>query len=378
MSGTPIRAWCGRWRARRRRSTTNTRYLFDSILDYSERLTGLLPGPLDTCTFVNSGSEANDIAYRMAKHLTGNSGVIIVENAYHGITDAVAALSPSGPAGDTTQNHVRMLVSPDPYRGPYRAGEAGIAEKYAADADRCIAELRASGHGICALMIDTGLTSNGIPDVPAGYLALVSEKVRAAGGLVIGDEVQLGFARSGADFWGFEGHGIVPDMVTMGKPAGNGYPLGILVSTHAARDSFGAKTGFFSTFGGNPVGCAAGLAVLDTIAREELQQNARDTGAYLLERLRALTDRHALAGDARGRGLLIGLEMVRDRRSLEPAAREARQTVNLLRDSHILVGLEGVHANVLKIRPPMVFQRQHADRLVDALDRALEQVAATS
>jgi 4-aminobutyrate aminotransferase-like enzyme/Ser/Thr protein kinase RdoA (MazF antagonist) len=354
---------------------TNTRYLYDNILDYSERLTGLLPHALDTCTLVNSGSEANDVAYRMARELTGNAGVIIVDHAYHGITDAVAALSPSGWPDGRTFDHVRTLISPDPYRGPYRSGDDGIAEKYAADADRCIAELQAAGHGVCALMIDSGFTTNGIPDVPAGYLALVAEKVRAAGGLVIGDEVQLGFARSGDNYWGFEGHGIEPDMVTMGKPAGNGYPLGVLVSSHAARDEFGDKTDFFSTFGGNPVGCAAGLAVLDVIEREELQANARDTGAYLLDMLRALTDRHTLAGDARGRGLVIGFEMVHDGHSLEPSPRETRHVVNLLRDNNILVGIDGPHSNVIKIRPPMVFQRTHADRLAETLDRVLAQVA---
>jgi 4-aminobutyrate aminotransferase-like enzyme len=220
-------------------------------------------------------------------------------------------------------------------------------------------------------MIDSGFTSNGIPDVPEGYLALVAEKVRAAGGLVIADEVQIGFARSGRHFWGIQMHDVVPDFVTLGKPIGNGYPLGAVVTTRKILERFGTETDFFSTFGGNPVGCAAGIAVLDVIEREGLMENARVTGNYLREGLLGLMDRHNWIGDVRGMGLLIGVEFVRDRQTLVPAGAETERVLNHMRENLVLVGREGPHGNVLKIRPPLVFQNEHANILVDALDKAL-------
>jgi 4-aminobutyrate aminotransferase-like enzyme len=220
-------------------------------------------------------------------------------------------------------------------------------------------------------MIDSGFTSNGIPQVPAGYVALVAEKVRAAGGLIIADEVQVGFARCGSHFWGFQTHDIRPDFVTLGKPIGNGYPLGAVVTSRDILERFGAATDFFSTFGGNPVGCAAGIAVLDVIAREGLLENARETGAYLRDCLRGLSDKHDRLGDVRGKGLLVGVELVQDRKSRTPAPAETRQVLNHMRDHGVLVGREGPHGNVLKIRPPLAFRKAHADRLTDALDKAL-------
>jgi 4-aminobutyrate aminotransferase-like enzyme len=220
-------------------------------------------------------------------------------------------------------------------------------------------------------MIDSGFTSNGIPDVPEGYLARVAEKVRAAGGLVIADEVQIGFARSGSHFWGFQRHGVVPDFVTLGKPIGNGYPLGAVVTTREILERFGAETDFFSTFGGNPVGCAAGIAVLDVIEREGLMENARLTGDSLRQRLLGLMNRHTWIGDVRAMGLLVGVELVRDRQTLEPAGAETERVLNHMRDNLVLVGREGPHGNVLKIRPPLVFNREHAEIVADALDKAL-------
>jgi 4-aminobutyrate aminotransferase-like enzyme len=260
---------------------TNTRYLYDIALDYAERLVATMPDQLGACLFVNSGSEANDAAFRMAKFVTGNEGALVMENAYHGITDAVDALTPYGHSSRRLPPHVRTLASPDPYRDPYKKGETDLAAQYAADADRAIADLGKAGIKPAAFMVDSGFTSNGIPDVPEGYLALVAEKVRAAGGLVIADVVQIGFARSGTHFWGFETHNVVPDFVTLGKPIGNGYPLGAVITKRDILERFGAATDFFSTFGGNPVGCAAGIAVLDVIEREGLMENARETGTYL-------------------------------------------------------------------------------------------------
>ena len=350
---------------------TNTRYLYRIVLDYAERLLATMADGLDACLFLNSGSEANDAAFRMAKLVTGNEGALVMENAYHGITESMDALTPYGHPRRPPQTHVGMLIAPDPYRGPYKKGEPDLAAHYAADADRAIADLAKAGLKPAAFMIDSGFTSNGIPDVPEGYLARVVEKVRAAGGLVIADEVQIGFARSGKHFWGIQMHDVVPDFVTLGKPIGNGYPLGAVVTTRTILERFGTETDFFSTFGGNPVGCAAGTAVLDVIEREGLMENARITGDYLRKGLLGLTNRHTWIGDVRGMGLLVGVELVRDRQTLEPAGPETEQVLNHMRDNFVLVGREGPHENVLKIRPPLAFQCEHANIVVDALGKAL-------
>lgn len=348
---------------------TNTRYLYGIILDYAERLAATLPERLDCCLFVNSGGEANDAAWRMAKAVTGAGGALIMEEAYHGATDAIDGLSPE--VGGPSPSHVRCLVAPDPYRGPYRHGETDLAARYAADAGRAIAELAETGLRPAAFMIDSAFTSNGILEAPAGYLRSVAEAVRTAGGLIIADEVQCGLGRFGSHFWGFEAHGLKPDLVTLGKPVANGYPLGVVIASRELRDRFGEASEFFSTFGGNPPACAAGLAVLDVIEREGLMANARDSGAYLKQQIRALMPRHAWIGDVRGRGLLLGVELVRDQATLEPAAEEARRVVDRMREDLVLVGRHGPHGNVIKIRPPLVFGRAEADLLVAALDRAL-------
>ncbi len=350
---------------------TNTRYLYRIILDYAERLTDTMPKGLEACLFVNSGSEANDAAFRMAKQMTGNRGAIVMEAAYHGISEAIDALSPYDLKNRPLRPHVRTLMSPDPYRGPWKDGEPDLAAKYAADADRAIRELQEAGYGVAAFMIDSGFTSNGIPNVPPGYMKLVCEKVRAAGGLIVADEVQCGFARMGTHMWGIETHGVVPDFITTGKPIGNGIALGVTVTRPEIRQAFGEKTGFFSTFGGNPVACAAGMAVLDVIEREGLMARAYETGEYKRSKMRELINKHRYLGDVRGSGLLTGVELVRDRKTLEPAPEETKRVINHLRNNGVLVGREGPHGNVLKIRPPLAFRKEHADILVDGLDRAL-------
>jgi len=351
--------------------STNTRYLSDVVVDYAEGLTATMPVGLDACLFVNSGSEANDVAFRMAKMLTGNKGALVMENAYHGITESMAALSPYDQPHRPLEQHVQTLTAPDLYRGPYSKGDTELAARYAADAERAIADLADAGLKPAAFLLDSGFTSNGILEVPPGYLTRVAEIVRAAGGLVIADEVQIGFARSGAQYWGIQTHGVVPDFITLGKPIGNGYPLGAVVTSRKFLERFVGETEFFSTFGGNPVGCAAGLAVLDVIEHEGLMENARVAGKYLRERLLDLMDRHSWIGDVRGIGLLIGVELVRDRQNLEPAKCETERVLNLLRDNLVLVGREGPYGNVLKIRPPLVFHSEHADILAGALNEAL-------
>jgi 4-aminobutyrate aminotransferase-like enzyme/Ser/Thr protein kinase RdoA (MazF antagonist) len=350
---------------------TNTRYIYRPILDYAERLVSELPGNLSVCVFVNSGSEANDIAWRIARFISGQRGALVMEESYHGITEATFDLSTYDIKRHGLPSHVQTLMSPDPYRGPYRHGEADLTERYAADTDRAIATLAQGGLKPAAFMIDTTFLSNGVPDVPEGYVQAVTAKVRAAGGLLIADEVQAGFGRSGTHMWGHVTHGVIPDIVTMGKPVGNGYPLGVVVTTPDILNAFVAETGLFSTFGGNPVACAAGMAVLDVLENEDLLANAHLTGHYLRNGIRALMPHHAWIGDVRGQGLLAGVELVRDRATQEPAISETKRLLDLMRDNGVLIGKEGPHNNVLKIRPPMVFRPKHADMLIEALDRSL-------
>ena len=348
---------------------TNTRYVYGNILDYAERLGATIPDGPRVCVFVNSGSEANDIGWRMAKMHTGKSGAIILEKAYHGGTDAIDAFSPSDRPGDEIPAHIRTIVTPDTYRGEFRGDDA--AARYAADADRAIAELDEAGYGVGAVMIDSSFVNHGIIDVPAGYLKLVVDKVRAAGGVFIADEVQAGFGRMGSHMWGCQTHGVEAEIAALGKPIGNGLALGAIITTPEILASFTEKTSYFSTFGGNPVACAAGGAVLDVIEDEQLLANATETGEYLRQGLRALAQRHPMIGDVRGAGMIAGVELVRDRATLEPAKEETKRVINAMKEKGVLVGREGYHGNVLKIRPPMVFKPDNADFLIEALDEAV-------
>ena len=348
---------------------TNTRYLYSSALEYADRLTSKLAPHLSACIFVNSGSEANDVAWQMAKLLTGNSGAIIMEDAYHGVTDVIRLFSPGRP-GAKLPDFLQGLVVPDPYRGPFREGDADLVTKYAADADRALAELGESGHGVAAFMIDSAFCSSGVPDVPDGYMRAVEEKIRGAGGLMICDEVQSGFGRMG-QWWGHEHHGVHADIVTMGKPVGNGHPLGVVVTTDEILNLFIDRTRLFSTFGGNTVACAAGNAVLDVIEQEALIDRSRAIGDYLRDELRALAARHELIGNVRGYGMVTGLEFVIDRSKRTPATTETAQLLELMRRHGVLVGSEGRDANILKLRPALIFRKEHVDLFTDALDRSL-------
>ena len=355
---------------------TNTRYLYESIVEYAERLTATMPEELDTCIMVSSGSEANDLAWRIAKACTGREGALVMERAYHGFTDALVPLSPEdvdGPA--ELAAHVATLTPPDEYRGPWDRSVADRGERYAALAERALDLLSSKDHSPAALFVDTVFSSNGIIDPAPGYLDGVRARVHAAGGLFVADEVQAGFGRSGSHMWGFARGGVVPDIVTLGKPIGNGHPIGALVLRRDLAERFSAHTHFFSTTGGNPVSCAAGIAVLEVIEREGLRENAARVGAELEAGLQSLAQRHALIGDVRGAGLFLGVELVRDRGSREPAEPETRVVLNALRRTGVLVGREGRYGNVLKIRPPIVFQSSHVERLLAALDRALEVAA---
>ena len=350
---------------------TNTRYLSEQSIAYAERLTATVDKSLKSVIYVNSGSEANDVAWRMAKAWTGKSGGLTMEFAYHGITDSIDPFSPSNDAVRWNAPHIRLLPPPDDYRGPYKRGANNLSELYADLADGPIRQLSQTEFGVAAGMVDSSFMSNGMLEAPSGYLSRVVAKIRASGGLFIADEVQSGFGRMGTALWGHQHHGVVPDFVTIGKPAGNGHPIGVIITRPEILSHFTKHAAFFSTFGGNNVSCAAGLAVLDVINDENLIENSKITGAYLKARLLELKKNHSLIGDVRGTGLAVGIELVRDHFTLEPATAETTRVVNLVREQGVLFGSEGAHGNILKIRPPIVFQPDHADIAVSALDRAL-------
>ena len=347
----------------------HTRYLHDNIVEYAERLTALFDDPLTQALFACTGSEANDVAMQMARLHTGNSGFIAMQAAYHGNTIAVSAIS--SPAARLEGIAVSTVPAPDTYRLPPGFAEDDPAEAYARTIGRAIDALEAEGAGVAAIIFDTVFSSEGLPEVPAGYVSAAVEQVRAAGGLYIADEVQPGFGRMGDHLWGYRHYGTVPDIVTLGKPMANGYPVSAVVAREDLVREFGRTTAYFNTFGGNPVGCAAALAVLDVLEDENLVAHAHDIGQHLHQGLRALQARHAIIGDVRGRGLFLAAELVRDRRTQEPAPEAAAGLANAMRRRGILIGTTGAHENVLKLRPPMPFTREHADMLLTALDECL-------
>jgi 4-aminobutyrate aminotransferase-like enzyme/Ser/Thr protein kinase RdoA (MazF antagonist) len=351
---------------------TNTRYLHDSLARFAERLTATLPAPLRICYFVNSGSEANELALRLARAHTRRRNTIVLDAAYHGNTTTLVEISPykfSGPGGEGAPSWVHTVQSPDVYRGPFTAADPDAGEKYAEQVAETVARL--SHGGLCAFIAESAPSVGGQLILPRNYLARVYESVRAVGGVCIADEVQTAYGRTGTHFYAFEAQQVVPDIVVLGKPIGNGYPLGAVVTTTEIAKSFDNGMEFFSTFGGSTVSCAVGLAVLDVVQREGLQEHARRVGERMLDGLRTLAERHAIVGDVRGSGLFLGVELVKDRASLEPAADEASYAINRMREEGILIGTDGPWHNVLKIRPPMPFDDDDADRLVATLDTIL-------
>ncbi len=349
---------------------THTRYVTDGILEYAERLLATFPWELSQVMFTCTGSEANDLAYRVACAHTGGTGMIVTELAYHGVTSVLAGMSPSLGAQVPLGSAVRTVPAPD----LYRAGGMDVAETFAANVRAAAADLIAHGIKPAALLVDTIFSSDGVMSDPPGFLGPAAAAIREAGGLFIADEVQPGFGRTGAGMWGFARHGLVPDLVTMGKPMGNGHPMAAMVAKPAILEAFGKRSRYFNTFGGNPVSCAVGMAVLDVIERDGLIENARSTGEYLNAGLNSLKGRHMLVGDVRGTGLFVGLELVTDRGTRDPATRETAWLVNELRRRRVLISAAGPHGNVLKIRPPLVFRKEHADRFVSELDAALSQI----
>lgn len=354
---------------------THTRYLHPTIIDYSEHLAGTMPDGLNVCLYTCTGTEANELAMRMAKTITGNQGVIVMEHAYHGNSTLMNALSTClTPPGGCPED-IAMVEPPNTYRGSYRRtqglGEAEPAEQYGGLIDSAVQRLNDLGHGVAAFICDAIFDSQGTLDAPMNYFKQVYDKIRAAGGLCIADEVQAGFARLGDHMWGFQHYDAVPDIVTLGKPMGAGHPVAGVVTRAEIADTFFNNAFYFNTFGGNPVSAAVAQAVLSIIETEGLQQNARDVGAYLRNALEQLAGRHPLIGDIRGRGLFLGIELVSDQDTLAPAYKETRSIVEAMKNEGILLGAAGRFGNVIKIRPPLVFSRDNADLLADTLDKVL-------
>ena len=358
---------------------TNTRYLHDNANRYAERLTRLLPEPLRVCFFVNSGSEANELALRLARTHTGREDIIVLEHAYHGHTNTLIDISPykfNGPGGLGKKPWVHVAPLADDYRGPFRRGDRQAGAKYADHIAEILERTRAEGREVAAYIAETLPSVGGQIVFPRDYLSKVYRHVRGAGAVCIADEVQVGFGRLGTHFWGFETQGVVPDIVVLGKPIGNGFPLAAVITTADIANSFNNGMEFFSTFGGNPVACAAGLAVLDVLEEEKLQQHALGVGALFIEGLKALQSHHALIGDVRGSGLFLGIDLVLDGETREPAPLQASYVVNRLRDCGILAGTDGPHHNVIKLRPPLVFSEADAELFIETLDTVLQEDAA--
>ena len=351
---------------------TNTRYLDETILDYAQALTERLPHGLNKCYFTNSGSEANDLALRIARTCTNSKETIVLDGAYHGHSSSLIEISPykhDGPGGHGSPDHVHPVPIPDPFRGKYRGPDSGTS--YHEEVEKILNELRSEKKHISAFISEAVMGCGGQIFPPDGFLGPSYDSVKRDGGLCIADEVQIGFGRMGKCFWGFEIQDLRPDIVTLGKSIGNGHPLSVLVTTDEIADRFDNGMEYFNSFGGNPVSCAIGHAVLDIIEEEELQQNALGVGETLLRMLNELKNKHDVIGDIRGQGLFLGIEFIHEEKPLRPFASLAKKIVNQMKENGILLSTDGPDHNVMKIKPPMVFNEKNALSLVEKLDGIL-------
>ncbi|XP_078532712.1 ethanolamine-phosphate phospho-lyase [Lissotriton helveticus] len=357
---------------------TNSRFLHDNLVRYAERLTATLPEKLSVCYFVNSGSEANDLALRLARQYTGHEDVITLDHAYHGHVTSLIDISPYKflqLGKEAKKDYVHVAPSPDIYRGKYREDHPDAASAYAEEVQRIIEEVHGKDRKIAAFIAESMQSCGGQVIPPAGYFQKVAEYVHRAGGVFIADEVQVGFGRVGKHFWAFQlqGEDCLPDIVTMGKPIGNGHPMSCVVTTREIAEAFGASgLEYFNTFGGNPVSCAIGLAVLDIIEKEDLQGNAIRVGDYLIEQLNDQREKHPLIGDIRGTGLFVGVDLVKDRQKRTPATAEAQHVIYKLKEEGILLSADGPYRNILKFKPPMCFTKEDVKHVVNKIDEILQ------
>lgn len=354
---------------------TNTRYLNANIVEYAEDLLARCPEPLEVVYFVNSGSEANELALRMAKTYTGQKDVVALETGYHGNTGGCIDISSykfDGKGGQGAPEFTSICPMPDLYRGAYKSPDTA-GSLYAKAVEAAILSVKEKGRGIACFIAESILSCGGQIVLPEGYLQACYRYVRAEDALCIADEVQVGFGRVGKHFWAFEMQGVVPDIVTCGKPIGNGHPLAAVITTRKIAEAFENGMEYFNTFGGNPVSCAIGKEVLQVLKDESMQENAERVGAYLLDGLRGLMDTHTIIGDVRGQGLFLGFELVKDRSTLEPAPKEAHYLINRMRELGILMSTDGPLYNVIKIKPPMCFSMSQADELLMRLNQVFHE-----
>lgn len=358
---------------------TNTRYLHELVLDYAERITSKLPDPLSVAFFVNSGTEANELALRIARQATGQKNTVVLDWAYHGNSQGAVDISPykfKRKGGFPQPDFVEIAAFPDPYRGPHKGYSVNSGKAYAQSVTECVANIKQkTGSGAATFIAESISGVGGQIAYPKGYLKAAYEAIHAEGGICVADEVQCGFGRVGDHFWGFELQDVVPDIVVMGKPIGNGHPLAAVVTTRELAENFANGMEYFNSFGGNPVSMAVGMAVMDVIENENLQSHAKELGAYILDRWQSLKNKYEFVGDVRGHGLFLGIELVKDRQTLEPATDLAGQIVNEMRERAILLSTDGPFENVLKFKPPMVFSRANADFLCDTLDTVMADFA---
>lgn len=357
---------------------TNTRYLHQNIVEYCQRLCSLLPDPLSVCYLVNSGSEANDLALRLAYAHTGEKDKIVLDGAYHGNLSSLIKISPykfKGPGGQGEPQHTHTVIMPDLYQGPYRYDDSEAGKKYAEHIKKAVSEIKKQGRGIAAFICEPLMGCGGQIVLPEGFLKSAYQYVRQAGGVCIADEVQIGFGRVGPDFWGFNTQGVVPDIVTLGKPIGNGHPLAAVITTPEIARSFDNGMEYFNTFGGNPVSCAVGMAVLDVIQEEKLAEKALQVGNFLKKGLSELQVRYPLIGDVRGVGLFLGVELVLDQKTREQAPLQAAYIVERMKDKGVLIGSDGPYNNVLKIKPPIIFSQSDAEVFLEVFEEVLQEDA---
>ena len=350
---------------------TNTRYLDETIVSYAKNITSTLPAGLEVCFFTNSGSEANDLALRMARECSKSKETILLDGAYHGNLSSLIEISPykhNGPGGNGAPDHVHVIPMPDSFRGKYRGEDCG--DRYIDEVITAVNNIQDNDKKVSAFISEALMGCGGQLILPEGFLQKAFELVKKDGGLCIADEIQIGFGRMGSHFWGFESESVVPDIVTMGKSMGNGHPLSAVVTTKEIADKFNNGMEYFNSFGGNSVSCAVGQAVLDVIKDESLQDHALKVGDYLLEQLQQLKQHHDIIGDVRGRGLFIGIELNRDE-DLTPADTEAHNIINRMKEKGVLLSTDGPDHNVIKIKPPIVFNIENAEELVKKLDETM-------
>ena len=352
------------------RLNTHTRYLDETILDYAEKLLDKFDDSLDRLMLACTGSEANDLALRIARFNTGGEGFICTNATYHGNTAAVYQLCSIFKPFEGYGEAVRMVPWPDSYRALDGLSGEALSDAYVDAVREAISSFADSGIRLAGMMACPIFANEGLPDIPPRYLEKAVAAVREAGGLFVADEVQSGFGRTGR-WWGHEKSGVVPDLLTLGKPMGAGHPISAVVGRGGLIDNFRKSEMYFNTYGGNPVSCAVGIAVLEVIENEQLVQNAANVGEYVLEGFKTLQTKHEMIGDVRGSGLFFGIDLVKDRDTKEPAAREARIIVNAMRERGVLMSKIGEHDNVLKLRPPLCFSEENADQLIVTLDEVM-------